>query len=81
MDDLHTGGEVDDLEAVFKDLFRYTVVKKQLVAGKHDPQLQVSKILIDFVMDFDDESTLLIVYYAGHGMRGKKDKEGLVLAG
>ena len=81
MDDLHTGAEVDALEAVFTDLFRYTVVKKQLVAGKHEPQLQVNKILIDFVYEFDDENTLFIVYYAGHGMRGKKDKEGLVLAG
>jgi hypothetical protein len=81
LDDLHTGDEVDALEAVFKNSFRYTVVKKQLVAGKHDPQIQVQKILIDFVIEFDDENTLFIVYYAGHGMRGKKDKDGLLLAG
>lgn len=85
LDDLHTGDEVDALEAVFKDLFRYTVVKKQLAASRLSPHLQVQKILLDFVVDYDDESTLLIVYYAGHGVPGKQDGEDngghLLLAG
>jgi hypothetical protein len=73
LDDLHTGEEVDKLEAVFKDEFRYIVVKKQLVASKLSPHLQVQKILLDFVVEHDDESTLLIVYYAGHGVPGKQE--------
>jgi hypothetical protein len=86
LDDLHTGEEVDALEAVFTNLFRYTVVKKQLVDGKQSPQIQVQKILVDFVYEYDDESTLLIVYYAGHGVPGKQEGEGpggipLLLAG
>ena len=73
LDDLNTGEEVDALEAVFQELFRYTVVKKQLVQGKQSPQIQVQKILVDFVYEYDDESTLLIVYYAGHGVPGKQE--------
>jgi hypothetical protein len=76
LDDLHTREEVDALEAVFKNIFRYTVEKKQLVAGKQSPQIQVQKILVDFVYEFDDENTLLIVYYAGHGVPGKQKGEG-----
>jgi len=86
LDDLHTGDEVDGLEDVFKNLFRYTVVKKQLLKSRMSPHLQVQKILVDFVVEYDDESTLLIVYYAGHGVHGnqKGEDEGgvpLLLAG
>jgi len=86
LDDLHTGDEVEALGAVFRNLFRYTVVKKQLVAGKQEPHIQVQKILVDFVYEYDDENTLLIVYYAGHGVPGKQEGEGpggrpLLLAG
>lgn len=84
LDDLNTSGEVDALEAVFKDLFHYGVVKKQLVDSRHRPQLQIQKILLDFVMEYDDESTLLIVYYAGHGVPSTQqgDEHGnLLLAG
>lgn len=73
LDDLNTGEEVNALEAVFQRLFRYIVVKKQLVGGKQSPQIQVQKILVDFVYEYDDESTLLIVYYAGHGVPGKQE--------
>lgn len=86
LDDLHTGDEVDALEDVFENLFGYTVVKRQLVASRLSPHLQVQKILLDFVVEYDDESTLLIVYYAGHGVPGKQDGEdvggrSLLLAG
>jgi hypothetical protein len=84
LDDLHTGKEVNDLETVFKDEFNYTVVKKQLVGGEKSPQIQVQKILVDFVYQYDDESTLLIVYYAGHGVPGKVEgggPGGILLAG
>ena len=73
LDDLNTGEEVDALEAVFKDLFHYSVSKKQLVNSRHPPHLQTQKILLDFVMEYDDEGTLLLVYYAGHGVPGKQD--------
>ena len=86
LDDLKTGEEVDALEAVFQNLFHYTVVKSQLVGGKRSPQIQVQKILADFVFEHDDEHTLLIVYYAGHGIPGKQETGGaggvpLLLAG
>ncbi|RFU34106.1 hypothetical protein B7463_g2217, partial [Scytalidium lignicola] len=71
LDDLHTTTEVNALEAIFKDFFRYTVIKKQLGSGKR-AQIQVQKYLGDFVYEHDGDGTLLIVYYAGHGIPGKR---------
>ena len=86
LDDLGTGEEVDELEAIFQNEYRYIVEKKQLVKERRSPQNQVQKILANFVYDYDDENTLLIVYYAGHGAPGKQegqgpDKTSLLLAG
>jgi hypothetical protein len=71
LDDLNTAQEVNDLESVFKEDFHYTVVKEQL-AGEKPPGQQFSKFLTDFLWNYDSESTLLIIYYAGHGTPGKK---------
>jgi predicted protein tyrosine phosphatase len=70
LDDLHTTDEVNELESVFTGYFHYTVVKRQLTGDKR-PCFQVRKHLIEFVDAYDSESTLLIVYYAGHGIPGK----------
>jgi len=32
------------------------------------PQNQLNKFLADFVYDEDGEKTLLMIYYAGHGL-------------
>jgi hypothetical protein len=78
LDDLHTEEEVNGLEAVFSNLFNYTVIKRQ-ISGERTPAIQLSKYLSDFVYAYDNESTLLIVYYAGHGV--PKVPGGLHLAG
>jgi hypothetical protein len=71
-DDLHTKTEVDELENVFTGLFHYTVRKQQLSElGGKQPTLQILKCLLEFVYEFDNDSTMLIVYYAGHGIPGK----------
>jgi hypothetical protein len=70
LDDLNTAEEVNDLEAVFKEDFHYTVVKEQLAADR-PPAQQFAQFLINFVYKYDNESTLLIIYYAGHGTPGK----------
>jgi hypothetical protein len=81
-DDLHTEAEVDQLESVFTKLFHYKVEKQQLSNSEdksYIPSLQISQCLINFVRTFDSDSTLLIVYYAGHGIPGKPGE--LYLAG
>jgi hypothetical protein len=79
-DDLHTKTEVDELENVFTGLFHYTVRKQQLSElGGKQPTLQILKCLLEFVYEFDSDSTMLIVYYAGHGIPRKPSK--LHLAG
>ena len=79
LDDLHTAEEVDELEAVFIQLFNYTVIKAQLT-GEKRPAVQVNQHLSNFVAEYDSDSTLLIVYYAGHGIPGDNPGE-LHLAG
>ncbi|KAF4630950.1 hypothetical protein G7Y89_g7179 [Cudoniella acicularis] len=70
LDDLDTAAEVNDLSDVFTEKFRYTVVKERLTAEKL-PAHQLSKHLANFIFEYDSESTLLIIYYAGHGTPGK----------
>lgn len=82
LDELKTSDEVERLEKVFTDKFNYKVVKVQIESVEKDdklPQHQVVKYLANFVCDHDGESSLLIIYYAGHGIRGPPGE--LTLAG
>jgi hypothetical protein len=36
------------------------------------PQVQANQAMANFVADNDEEDTLFIVYYAGHGSPGKE---------
>lgn len=79
LDDLGTSKEINELGEIFKDLFNFKVEKKPILKDhRRSPQVQVQKILGDFVYDYDSPVTLLIVYYAGHGIPGEG---GLRLAG
>lgn len=75
LDDLNTAHEVVGLEHVFRDDYNYQVVNFVIQTGKRVPQFQVLRSLVDFVEKYDDGSTLLLVYYAGHGVPGKKAGE------
>lgn len=76
--DLETSDEVNQLASVFRDLFNYKVVQKE-ITPRRKPQIQVQKMLADFVDEYDDRATLLIVYYAGHGI--PNEPGNLLLAG
>lgn len=56
--------EIDDLATLFRDRFSYKVREEKLKAGS-EPSHQLNTILAKFIEDFDNESTLMIVYYAG----------------
>lgn len=79
--DLNTTKEVDELETIFRDVFNYEVIKREINGGPRAmlPGVQVTKHLIELVEKYDRDSTLLIIYYAGHGFPGKSG--GLQLAG
>ena len=79
LDDLKTMEEVEKLKGVFRDDFNYKVVQGQLRADKR-PGVQVAMHLTTFIFAHDSDSTLLIVYYAGHGIPGENSGE-LYLAG
>lgn len=62
--------KVKELEAVFSNTFNYDVTRRLL---RKDPrskaQNQANRHLACFVDDYDDDNTLLVIYYAGHGKR------------
>lgn len=83
--DLNTTGdltaEVNELETIFRKVFHYDVIKREISGDPRNrpPGVQVTKYLLELVEKYDSDSTLLIVYYAGHGFAGKSG--GLHLAG
>ncbi|KAL9038912.1 MAG: hypothetical protein Q9180_002845 [Flavoplaca navasiana] len=65
--------QVDKLARMFRETYHYKVQNVRLKAtGVQLPQVQINKSLADFVHQEDGESTLLVVYYAGHGMPGQR---------
>ncbi|KAI9685827.1 MAG: Phosphatidylinositol-4-phosphate 5-kinase [Bathelium mastoideum] len=60
--------QVDRLGTVFRELYGFEVKQEQL-NDKKRAQIQMNKHLANFVDEFEDQgnSTLLIIYYAGHG--------------
>ncbi|KAL8952485.1 MAG: hypothetical protein Q9222_001588 [Ikaeria aurantiellina] len=80
-DDLNTMDEVNSLEKVLGERYNYNIrnIRLKNEAGKL-PQAQVNKQIADFVYDEDGPSSLLLVYYAGHGTPGHRPGQ-LELAG
>lgn len=68
-----TGEQARELEALFKNRFRFETMTVQLnVASK--PQHQINKHLSEFIEKYDGPNHLLIVYYTGHGVYQEKLK-------
>ncbi|KAL8828692.1 MAG: hypothetical protein Q9170_006495 [Blastenia crenularia] len=70
--DMDTMNEINRLRSVFEEKFGYHVNVEYLNQNlKTKLQVQVNGIVASFVRDHDGPSTLLIVYYAGHGKPGE----------
>jgi hypothetical protein len=61
--------KVEELAAVFREEYKFEVQIELLHRPK--PQLLLKKIIIDFLIKYDDPDALLIIYYAGHGWSQK----------
>jgi hypothetical protein len=72
--------QVNKLESTLKDVFGFTVETK-LLDHKQKPQLQMNKHISGFICDYDDDNTLLIIYYAGHGYSALDPERKLILHG
>ena len=63
--------KVDRLAHVWQDIYHYKVTRSRLKSNEGKlPQVQINKDIATFVWEEDSPSTLLIVYYAGHGTPG-----------
>lgn len=65
--DLDTADEVARLAAVFEGKYNFTV-HHGLITQQKSAKHQINSYLAKFVLDEDAEKTLLIIYYAGHGV-------------
>ena len=58
---------------MFHETYKYKVQKVRLDSTKiRHPQLFADIIMSNFVCEEDSPSTLLLVYYAGHGVPGPR---------
>ncbi|KAL8853740.1 MAG: hypothetical protein Q9221_001383 [Calogaya cf. arnoldii] len=64
-DDLGVVGEIDDLEAVFRDIYRYRVERWKIPSTTSHNSL-VYRIM-HALRDFESNDKLFITYYGGHG--------------
>ncbi|KAL1656408.1 hypothetical protein SLS61_000871 [Didymella pomorum] len=67
LDELKTKSEVEELQSLFRDRFRYNVEAVELNV-KRKPQHQLQSSIAQFTQKFDGPGNLLIVYYSGHGV-------------
>ncbi|KAF2501299.1 hypothetical protein BU16DRAFT_555792 [Lophium mytilinum] len=67
LDELKTGPEVIELDALFRNSFHYNTRIVELNVAKK-PQHQLNRHISTFVEDCDGENNLMIVYYTGHGV-------------
>ena len=67
--------QVEQLADVFENDFHFETRKEVLAAGKN-PQLELNAKLSNFILEFDDEHTLCIIYYAGHGWEQRGGENG-----
>ena len=77
--DMDTADEVARLTDVFEGKYNFTV-HHGLINQQKSAKNQINHYLAKFVLDEDDEKTLLIIYYAGHGVENSTTDE-FVLAG
>ncbi|KAL9580866.1 MAG: hypothetical protein Q9203_006132 [Teloschistes exilis] len=71
-DDMTTKHEVKQLSDVFMEDFNWhTEIHCLKTDAEKKLQIQVNKIVINWVDKYDKSNTLLLIYYAGHGKPGK----------
>ncbi len=54
---------------ILRDTFGYTIVDRVLRNGIPQPKIQVQNFLADFMLEHDNDDTLLLFYYSGWGFR------------
>lgn len=58
---------------MFHEIYKYKIQNVRLKSNSsRHPQVEVNKIMAEFVWEEDGPSTLLLVYYAGHGAPGQR---------
>ncbi|KAK8001833.1 hypothetical protein PG991_014055 [Apiospora marii] len=70
-DDLGLEDEIKDLNQLFGTSFGYTVLEYRIPSK--NPDMSLSRYLMDTIQSHGQEDKLLIVYYGGHGARALGD--------
>lgn len=77
--------QTTELEGVFRDRYGFTTTRVVLDCKPKKPQTQLHLATSQFISDYDGphRTTLLIVYYSGHGYRQQEENgaERLYISG
>jgi Caspase domain len=65
---------------VFGSIYNFSVTERRLTLHKGPAGHQMNAHLANFILSEDTKDSLLIIYYAGHGVTRMKD-DNLVLVG
>ncbi|KAF4994037.1 hypothetical protein FGRMN_6071 [Fusarium graminum] len=68
-DELEVEWELNELRRVFRDLYGFTTDK--FLIPTHNSHRKLTSKVLSFVEEHENEDTLLIVYYGGHGAINK----------
>ncbi|KAM0291890.1 hypothetical protein ACHAO9_003443, partial [Fusarium lateritium] len=68
-DELEVEWELNELRSVFRDLYGFTT--DQFLIPTHKSHRKLNHKVLSFVEEHENEDTLLIVYYGGHGVINK----------
>ena len=73
-DDLEVQDEVNELGKVFKEIYNFDVESKHIMKDQNKKaQVQINKIVANWVDEKDAPKRLFIVYFAGHGRPGSTE--------
>ena len=76
--------QTTELENVFRDRYGFSTTRAVLDCKRKKPQAQLRQAISNFIYDYDGphRTTLLIVYYSGHGhLEEENGSQSLYISG
>jgi hypothetical protein len=66
--------QLDRLEKVFRDVYNYTVERALIPKHIDDAAFETIRLVANFIAQHNSSGSLVLIYYAGHGMKRQDDE-------